>query len=131
MKQRLGAEVLVGAPPDPALHRNPGPWHIAVCVLAALVEQLIGNRLPDADLVTLTSITSTCLPTGACNARARPHPPGPFTAGEQTTITAVTRRTGLQQQILDGLGVDTAAWTGRPSPDDGPPRPIRHYMLWM
>jgi hypothetical protein len=33
-----------------------------------------------------------------------------FTAGSQT-ITAVTRRTDLQQQILTALGVDTRAWT--------------------
>lgn len=33
-----------------------------------------------------------------------------FTASEQT-ITAITRRTSLQQQILGALGVETRAWT--------------------
>jgi hypothetical protein len=33
-----------------------------------------------------------------------------FSAGEQT-ITAITRRTGLQQDILGALEVDTRAWT--------------------
>jgi hypothetical protein len=39
-------DILTGLP----LHRIRVRGHIAVCVLAAVVEQLIGNRLRDADL---------------------------------------------------------------------------------
>lgn len=82
--------------------------HIAICVLAAVIESLIGNRLRDAD------IRDPDLPDQHLTAdraiqeldRIRQVT---FTAGD-TTIDAVTRRTDLQQQIGAGLGVDTRAW---------------------
>jgi transposase len=83
--------------------------HIAICVLAAVAEQLIGNRLRDADL---RDPDLDQQPLSAARAlqeldRIRQVT---FTAGEQT-ITAITRRTQLQQQILGALGVDTRTWT--------------------
>jgi transposase len=83
--------------------------HIAVCVLAAVVEQLIGNRLADADLRDPDLDEQHLSAERALQELDRIRQVT-FTAGEQT-ITAVTRRTALQQQILAGLGVDTAAWT--------------------
>jgi transposase len=83
--------------------------HIAVCVLAAVVESLIGNRLRDADLhdPDLDEQHLTCDRALQELDRIRQVT---FTAGEQT-ITAITRRTQLQQQILAALGVDTRTWT--------------------
>jgi hypothetical protein len=83
--------------------------HIAVCVLAAVVEQLIGNRLADADLRDPDLDEQHLSAERALQELDRIRQVT-FTAGAQT-ITAVTRRTALQQQILAGLGVDTAAWT--------------------
>lgn len=82
--------------------------HIATCVLAAVIESLIGNRLADADVrdPDLEDQHLTCDRAIEELDRIRQVT---FTAGE-VTINAVTRRTGLQQQILTGLGVDTRAW---------------------
>jgi hypothetical protein len=82
--------------------------HIAICVLAAVIETLIANALvqagvrdPDIDDQHLTApraldeldrIRQVTLSAG------------------DTTIEAVTRRTGLQQTILDALDVDTRGW---------------------
>jgi transposase len=83
--------------------------HIAVCVLAAVVEQLIGNRLRDADLRD-PDLDHQHLSADRAFQELDRIRQVTFTAGEQT-ITAVTRRTDLQQQILTALQVDTAAWT--------------------
>jgi transposase len=83
--------------------------HIAVCVLAAVIEQLIGNRLRDADLRDPDLDEQHLSAERAIQELDRIRQVT-FTAGAQT-ITAVTRRTDLLQQILNGLGVDTAAWT--------------------
>jgi transposase len=83
--------------------------HVAVCVLAAVVEQLIGNRLADADLRD-PDLDEQHLSADRAIQELDRIRQVTFTAGEQT-ITAITRRTGLQQQILTSLGVDTAAWT--------------------
>jgi transposase len=83
--------------------------HIAICVLAAVIEQLIGNRLRDADLRDPDLDEQHLSAERALQELDRIRQVT-FTAGAQT-ITAVTRRTALQQQILAGLGVDTAAWT--------------------
>jgi hypothetical protein len=82
--------------------------HIATCVLAAVIESLIGNRLVDADVrdPDLEDQHLTCERAFQELDRIRQVT---FTAGE-VTIDAVTRRTGLQQQILTGLGVDTRSW---------------------
>jgi transposase len=83
--------------------------HIAVCVLAAVIEQLIGNRLRDADLRD-PELDEQHLSADRALQELDRIRQVTFTAGSQT-ITAVTRRTDLQQQILTGLGVDTRAWT--------------------
>jgi transposase len=83
--------------------------HIAVCVLAAVLEQLIGNRLRDADLRDPELDAQHLSAERAIQELDRIRQVT-LTAGAPT-ITAVTRRTALQQQILAGLGVDTAAWT--------------------
>ncbi len=82
--------------------------HIAVCVLAAVIESLIGNRLRDADVrdPDLPDQHLTCQRAFQATDQIRQVT---ITAGA-TTIEAVTRRTGLQQQILAGLGVDTRDW---------------------
>jgi transposase len=74
--------------------------HIAVCVLAAVIEQLIGNRLADADLRNPELDEQHLSAERAIQELDRIRQVT-FTAGAQT-ITAVTRRTGLQQQILNG-----------------------------
>jgi hypothetical protein len=78
-------------------------------VLAAVIEQLIGNRLRDADLRDPDLDEQHLSAERALQELDRIRQVT-FTAGQQT-ITAVTRRTDLQQQILTGLGVDTRAWT--------------------
>jgi transposase len=83
--------------------------HIAICVLAAVIEQLIGNRLTDNDLRD-PDLDEQHLTTDRALQELDRIRQVTFTAGGQT-ITAVTRRTQLQQDILDGLGVDTRAWT--------------------
>jgi transposase len=83
--------------------------HIAVCVLAAVIEQLIGNRLRDADLRD-PELDEQHLSAERAFQELDRIRQVTFTVGEQT-ITAVTRRTDLQQQILSSLGVDTRAWT--------------------
>ena len=82
--------------------------HIAVCVLAAVAESLIGNRLVDADLHD-PDLDGQHLTADRAFQELDRIRQVTFTAGDQT-ITAITRRTGLQQQILDSLGVDTRSW---------------------
>jgi transposase len=83
--------------------------HIAICVLAAVVEQLIGNRLTDNDLRD-PDLDEQHLTTDRALQELDRIRQVTFTAGEQT-ITAITRRNQLQQDILGALGVDTRAWT--------------------
>jgi len=83
--------------------------HIAICVLAAVAESMIGKRLVEADLHD-PDLDNQHLTTERAFEELDRIRQVTFTAGERT-ITAITRRTGLQQQILDALGVDTSAWT--------------------
>ena len=83
--------------------------HIAICVLAAVAESLIGNRLADADLRD-PELDGQHLTAERAFQELDRIRQVTFTAGDDTTITAVTRRTGLQHQILDALGVDTRDW---------------------
>jgi transposase len=83
--------------------------HIAVCVLAAVIETLLGNALRDGDIrdpdLPEQHLTAPRALTELDRVRQVT-----LCVGE-TTIDAVTRRTGLQQQILDALDVETRAWT--------------------
>ena len=83
--------------------------HIAICVLAAVAESLIGNRLVDADLRD-PDLPDQHLSAGRAFEELDQIRQVTFTAGEQT-ITAITRRNALQQQILGALGVDTRSCT--------------------
>jgi hypothetical protein len=83
--------------------------HIAICVLAAVIEQLIGNRLADAGLRD-PDLDEQPLTTDRALQELDRIRQVTFSAGGQT-ITAITRRTPLQQDILGALGVDTGAWT--------------------
>jgi hypothetical protein len=83
--------------------------HIAICVLAAVIEQLIGNRLADAGLRD-PDLDEQPLTTDRALQELDRIRQVTFSAGGQT-ITAITRRTPLQQDILGALGVDTRAWT--------------------
>jgi transposase len=83
--------------------------HIAICVLAAVIEQLIGNRLRDAALRDPDLEQQHLSAERAIQELDRIRQ-ATFTAGDRT-ITAITRRSALQHQILAALGVDTAAWT--------------------
>ena len=83
--------------------------HIAICVLAAVAESLIGNRLRDADLHD-PDLDNQHLSADRALQELDRIRQVTFTAEGDTTITAVTRRTQLQQQILDALGVDTRPW---------------------
>jgi transposase len=83
--------------------------HIAICVLAAVAEQLIGNRLRDADLRD-PDLDHQHLSADRAFQELDRIRQVTFTAGAQT-ITAITRRTQLQHQILAALRVDTRAWT--------------------
>jgi transposase len=83
--------------------------HIAICVLAAVVESLISNRLRDADLRD-PDLDDQHLSAGRALEELDRIRQVTFTAGEQT-ITAITRRTALHEQILGALGIDTRPWT--------------------
>ena len=83
--------------------------HIAICVLAAVVESLIGKRLVEADLRD-PDLNDQHLTAHRAFEELDRIRQVTFTVGEHT-ITAITRRSALQQQILAALGVDTRAWT--------------------
>jgi transposase len=83
--------------------------HIAICMLAAVAEQLIGNRLRDTDLRD-PDLDEQHLSADRALQELDRIRQVTFTAGAQT-ITAITRRTQLQQQILAAVGVDTRDWT--------------------
>jgi hypothetical protein len=100
-------------------------------VLAAVIEQLIGNRLAAADLRDPDLDHQHLSAERAIQELDRIRQVT-FTAGSQT-ITAVTRRADLQQQILTELSVDTRAWTrpiisGRTAASSAS---LDHYMLWV
>lgn len=82
--------------------------HIAVCVLAANIEALLGQALARADIrdPDLKDQTIT-----ARRALAELHQVRQVTlTADDTTIQAVTTRSPLQAQILKAFGVDTSAW---------------------
>lgn len=82
--------------------------HIAVCVLAAVIETLLGNALAAADIRDPDIAQQHLTAPRALDELDRIRQVT-LSAGD-TTIQAVTRRTALQQTILDALEVDTRAW---------------------
>jgi transposase len=82
--------------------------HIAVCVLAAVIEAVIANQLADAGIEDPNLDDQTITPRRALAEldRIRVHH---LTAGERN-ITVTTRRNPLQAAILNALDVDTHTW---------------------
>jgi len=82
--------------------------HIAICVLAAVIEAVIANQLAAADLREPDLPDQILTPRRALAElnRIRVHH---LTAGDRN-IRVTTRRNALQAQILAALGVDTRSW---------------------
>jgi transposase len=82
--------------------------HIAICVLAAVIEAVIANQLAAADISDPDLDDQTITPRRALAElnRIRVHH---LTAGDRN-IRVTTRRNALQAQILAALDVDTASW---------------------
>lgn len=82
--------------------------HIAICVLAAVIEAVIANQLNDAGIADPNLENQTITPRRALTElnRIRIHH---LTAGERH-ITVTTRRNPLQTAILTTLGVNTHTW---------------------
>jgi hypothetical protein len=124
-----GAEVLAEPAARPPLHPTEGAWaHRRVCARCRCREQLIGDRLVDANLRD-PDLDEQHLSADRAIQELNRIRPVTFTAEEQTII-AFTRPTGLQQQILTGLCVDTERGPGPSSAADRSPSTSRsHYML--
>jgi hypothetical protein len=82
--------------------------HIAICVLAAVIEAVIANQLAAADISDPDLDSQIITPRRALAElnRIRVHH---LTAGDRN-IRVTTRRNALQAQILAALDVDTASW---------------------
>jgi transposase len=82
--------------------------HIAICVLAAVIEAVIANQLAAADISDPDLDDQTITPRRALAElnRIRIHH---LTAGDRN-IRVTTRRNALQARILAALDVDTATW---------------------
>ena len=82
--------------------------HIAICVLAAVIEAVIANQLTAADIGDPDLDGQILTPRRALAElnRIRVHH---LTAGDRN-IRVTTRRNALQAQILAALDVDTAGW---------------------
>jgi hypothetical protein len=82
--------------------------HIAICVLAAVIEAVIANQLGAADISDPDLLDQTITPRRALAElnRIRVHH---LTAGDRN-IRVTTRRNALQAQILAALDVDTRGW---------------------
>ena len=82
--------------------------HIAICVLAAVIEAVIANQLGAADIGDPDLPEQTITPRRALAElnRIRVHH---LTAGDRN-IRVTTRRNALQAQILAALDVDTHNW---------------------
>jgi transposase len=82
--------------------------HVAVCVYAAVLEALVSKRLAEAGVfdpdIPEQHLTAARAMRELDRIRAVT-----LTAGSRT-IELVTRRSALQSQILDALGVDTTPW---------------------
>ena len=82
--------------------------HIALCVLAAVIEAVVAKSLAQADVRDPDIDTQHLSPRRAIAELGRIRQ-ATITAGEQR-ITVVTRRSALQAAILAVLGVDTHGW---------------------
>ena len=98
--------------------------HIAICVLACVVEALLAKTLVEADVRDPDLDNQHLTPRRALEELERIRQVT-LTPGDGPPIDVVTRRTALQQQILQALEVDTRAWQ-RPTITADPPQPDRH-----
>ena len=82
--------------------------HIAICVLAAVIEAVIGNKLAAADIRDPDLPDQTISPRRALAElnRIRIHH---LHVGEQQ-IRVITRRNALQSAICTALGINTGTW---------------------
>jgi len=94
----------------PVYHRTEGRvrGHIAVCVLAATIEAVIGKDLATA------GVMDPDLPGQVLSARRALAELNRIRQVELDTgdhrVTLVTRRNALQAEVLAALGVDTTGW---------------------
>jgi transposase len=82
--------------------------HIAVCVYAAVIETLLGHALAAAN-VSDPDLPEQHLTAARALRELHRIRTVTLTAGDHT-IDAVTRRTPLQAQICDAIGIDTHGW---------------------
>ena len=83
--------------------------HVAVCVYAAVIEALMAADLRDADVRDPDLDDQHLTPARALRELARIRAVA-IEAGERR-IELVTRRSSLQTEVLDALGVDTTGWS--------------------
>ena len=83
--------------------------HVAVCVYASVIESLMAADLRAADVRDLDLDDQHLTPARALRELARIRAVT-LEAG-QRRIEVVTRRSSLQAQVLDALGVDTGDWS--------------------
>lgn len=84
--------------------------HIAICVIAAVIEALLGKALRDADVRDPDIDDQHLSPLRALDelSKIRRVTLDPGDGGP--TIELVTRRNRLQQQTLKALDVNTRSW---------------------
>jgi transposase len=82
--------------------------HVAVCVYAAVLEALISKRLAEAAVFD-PDIAEQHLSAARAMRELDRVRLVTLSAGSRT-IELVTRRSALQSQVLDALGVDTTSW---------------------
>jgi transposase len=82
--------------------------HVALCVLAAVIEAVISQNLATAGIADPDNAGQTLTAARALRDLQRIRKVT-LTAGERT-ITLTTRTSGHQQQVLAAIGVDTTTW---------------------
>jgi transposase len=83
--------------------------HIAICVLACVIEALLAKTLVEADVRDPDLDEQHLTPRRALEELDRLRQVT-LTPGDGPPIDVITRRTSFQQRILDALEVDTRAW---------------------
>ena len=82
--------------------------HVALCVIAAVIEAVMGNDLARAQVNDPDLPEQTMTPRRAIAELARIRLHHIEAAGRE--IELVTRRNALQAKVLKALGVDTSSW---------------------
>ena len=84
--------------------------HIAICVLACVIEALLAKTLTEADVADPDLDEQHLTPRRALEELDRIRQVTLTPGDGPTTIDVVTRRTALQDRILSALEVDTRPW---------------------